>query len=209
MSVNGVTSAQAAATYAGYAKTGAAKDTTAAENSAKKTTENSGVVYEPSKDKVTDSAKKTYKPNTALVNQLKADAEQRAASFRNMVEKMMSKQTNSYGQANDIWKFLAGGKYTVDAATKLKAQQDISEDGYWGVNQTSDRIVQFATALTGGDPDKIEEMRSAFLKGYKQAEKTWGGSLPDISRRTYDAVMKKFDKMKADANKAADPSQTE
>lgn len=209
MSVNGVTSAQAAATYAGYAKTGAAKDTTAAENSAKKTTENSGVVYEPSKDKVTDSAKKTYKPNTALVNQLKADAEQRAASFRNMVEKMMSKQTNSYGQANDIWKFLAGGKYTVDAATKLKAQQDISEDGYWGVNQTSDRIVQFATALTGGDPDKIEEMRSAFLKGYKQAEKTWGGSLPDISRRTYDAVMEKFDKMKADANKAADPSQTE
>lgn len=209
MSVNGVTSAQAAATYAGYAKTGAAKDTTAAENSAKKTTENSGVVYEPSKDKVTDSAKKTYKPNTALVNQLKADAEQRAASFRNMVEKMMSKQTNSYGQANDIWKFLAGGKYTVDAATKLKAQQDISEDGYWGVNQTSDRIVQFATALTGGDPDKIEEMRSAFLKGYKQAEKTWGGSLPDISRCTYDAVMKKFDKMKADANKAADPSQTE
>lgn len=206
MSVNGVTSAQAAATYTGYAKTGAAKDTTAAENSTNKTTENSGVVYEPSKDKVTDSAKKTYKPNTALVNQLKADAEQRAASFRSMVEKMMSKQTNSYGQANDIWKFLAGGKYTVDPATKLQAQKDIAEDGYWGVNQTSDRIVQFATALTGGDPDKIEEMRSAFQKGYKQAEKTWGGSLPDISKRTYDAVMEKFDKMKADANKAADPA---
>ena len=36
-------------------------------------------------------------------------------------------------------------------------------------------------------------MRSAFEKGYKQAEKTWGGKLPDISQKTYDAVMKKFD----------------
>ena len=38
-------------------------------------------------------------------------------------------------------------------------------------------------------------MREAFLKGYKKAEKTWGGKLPDISQRTYDAVLDKFDKL--------------
>lgn len=100
------------------------------------------------------------------------------------------------------WSFLSKGDFTVDPATKAQAQQDISEDGYWGVNKTSDRIVQFATALTGGDPDKIEEMRDAFIKGYKQAEKTWGGKLPDISQQTYDAVMKKFDDMAAAAKTA-------
>ena len=38
-------------------------------------------------------------------------------------------------------------------------------------------------------------MRSAFEKGYKQAEKTWGGELPDISKQTFDAVMKGFDEL--------------
>jgi hypothetical protein len=42
-------------------------------------------------------------------------------------------------------------------------------------------------------------MREAFKKGYAQAEKTWGGSLPEISQKTYDAVMEKFDKLAADA----------
>ena len=195
MSVNGVTSTQAAAAYS-YSATSenkVAEETKAAEtnDSSKK---DSGVVYEPSTDTV-PSVKKTYTPNTDLINKLKADADARTAQLRSLVEKMMSGQANAYGKANDIWQFLRSGNYTVDAATKLQAQADIAEDGYWGVKQTSDRIISFANALTGGDPDKIEEMRAAFEKGYKMAEKTWGGSLPDISKRTYDAVMKKFDEL--------------
>ena len=61
------------------------------------------------------------------------------------------------------------------------------------MKQTSDRIVDFAKALCGGEPDKIEEMREAFEKGFKQAEKTWGGELPEISKKTYEAVMEIFD----------------
>ena len=90
-------------------------------------------------------------------------------------------------------------KALTDPATKLQAQADIAEDGYWGVSQTSQRILDFATALTGGDPSKIDEMREAFEKGYKLAEKKWGGNLPDISRQTYDAVLDGFDKMARDA----------
>ena len=191
MNVNGVTSTQAA--YTSY-NTTASQQTTAENTSAQTTGANveSGVVYERSTE---TKATKKYTPDTNLVEKLKADAEQRAASFRSMIEQMMSKQTNAYGQANDIWKFLASGKFEVDPATKLQAQKDIAEDGYWGVKQTSERIIDFATALTGGDPDKVEEMRAAFQKGYKQAEKTWGGELPEISKQTYDAVMKKFDEL--------------
>ncbi len=39
-------------------------------------------------------------------------------------------------------------------------------------------------------------MIAAFKKGFDQATKAWGKSLPDISGRTYDAVMKKFDAWK-------------
>ena len=198
MSVNGVTSIQAAADYS-YNSTSAAKEKTSAEEAATKTTEDTGVIYEHSTDTNTSSTKKTYKPDTALINKLKADADARTSQLRSLVEQMMGKQATTYGNANDIWSFLRSGNYTVDPATKAQAQADIAEDGYWGVGQTSDRIIQFATALTGGDPDKIEAMRDAFKKGYAQAEKTWGGSLPEISQKTYDAVMEKFDKLAADA----------
>lgn len=198
MSVNGVTSTQAAAAYS-YNSTSAAKEKTSAEEATTKTTEDTGVIYEHSTDTNTSSTKKTYKPDTALINKLKADADARTSQLRSLVKQMMGKQATTYGNANDIWSFLRSGNYTVDPATKAQAQADIAEDGYWGVTQTSDRIIQFATALTGGDPDKIEAMRDAFKKGYAQAEKTWGGSLPEISQKTYDAVMEKFDKLAADA----------
>lgn len=194
MNVNGITSTQAAAAYS---YTSGAKENTKTANitDAAAKAEDTGVIYEHTKKAENSSAKKTYKPDINLINKLKADADAKSAQLRSLVEQMMGKQANTFGQANDIWQFLREGNYTVDPATKAQAQADIAEDGYWGVNQTSDRIIQFATALTGGDPAKIKEMRNAFIKGFKMAEKTWGGKLPDISQRTYEAVMDKFDKL--------------
>ncbi|MDE6015956.1 MAG: hypothetical protein K2H41_09705 [Acetatifactor sp.] len=196
MSVNGVTSTQASAAYSYNPTT---ESTAAEKTSSTQKAEEKGVVYEPSKETKTSSTKKTYTPDTNLLNKLKADADARTSQLRSLVEQLMGKQANTYGTANNMWQFLKSGNYTVDAATRAQAQADIAEDGYWGVNQTSDRIISFATALTGGDPDKIEEMREAFKKGYAKAEKAWGGSLPAISQQTYDAVMKKFDDLAAQA----------
>lgn len=160
-----------------------------------------GVVYEPSKDSANVPLKK-YVQNTELVNKMKADAAEHSKQLQNIVQQLMTKQGQTFSVANDMWQFLASGKFEVDAATKAQAQEDISEDGYWGVKQTSGRILDFATALTGGDPSKIEDMRAAFKKGYEQAEKIWGGELPEISKQTYDAVMAGFDKMAEEANSA-------
>ena len=205
MSVKGITNYSA--NYSNYeTQTKPATEKTA-ENSTK-TKADSGVVYEPSKTETAASTKKTYKPDTAMINKLKADAEARTAQLRSLVEKIMLGQGNAIGTADDIWSFLRTGNFTVDAATKAQAQADIAEDGYWGVNQTSDRIVDFAKALTGGDPDKIEEMREAFKKGFKQAEEKWGGELPEISQKTYDAVLEKFDAWAAETTQKAEESTT-
>ena len=199
MSVNGVTSS--INTYDAYQTSQSASAKAAEETTSQSgKTEDSGVVYEPSNNATAKStSKKTYTPNTELVNKLKQDATNRAQQLQSIVEQLLTKQGKTYNTANDIWRTLAGGDFQVDAATKAQAQADIAEDGYWGVKQTSQRILDFATALTGGDPDKIEEMREAFQKGYKMAEKTWGGQLPEISRQTYDAVMAGFDKMAEEA----------
>lgn len=146
-----------------------------------------GVVYEK-------NSSDSYKvKNSDLVAQLKADSEQKTSQLRSLVEKMMQQQGKTIGTADDVWSFLASGDYTVDEAAKQKAQEDISENGYWGVDQTSDRILEFAKALTGGDSSKANDMLDAFKEGYKQATKAWGKDLPDISSKTYDAVLKKFD----------------
>ena len=201
MSVNGITSNQATAAYSYSAAENVKAENAATENTKTESSSvEAGAVYEPSKENAS-APKATYKPDTILINKMKADADARTAQLRSLVEKMMTGQANAYGKANDIWSFLSSGNYTVDPATKKQAQADIAEDGYWGVAQTSDRIIDFAKALTGGDPDKIEDMRAAFEKGFKKAGSAWGRALPDISQRTYDAVMEKFDKMAEEAKK--------
>lgn len=198
MGVNGITGASTASNAYGTYSAVSKKNSEAATDTTKQNTE--GVVYEKSDD-ITSGKK--YVKNAELVAKLKADQESRDAQFRTLVEKMMTKQGAAIGNSDSMWKFLAGGNFTVTAAAKAQAQADIAEDGYWGVNQTSDRILEFAKALTGGDPAKADEMRAAFEKGYKQATGTWGKKLPDISSRTHDAVMKKFDDWKKEGETSA------
>ena len=138
----------------------------------------------------------TKKTDYAMVAKLKADAEQRTSQLRSLVEKMMTKQGTAIANADSMWSFLADGNFTVDEETQKQAQADIAEDGYWGVEQTSDRILDFAKALSGNDPEKADLLIDAFKKGFEDATKSWGKDLPDISQRTYDAVLEKFDKWK-------------
>ncbi len=192
MSVNAVNNTSYASAAAG---TSAAK--TSEQKVSKETQENkqqqTGVVYEKTSSTVnTDYVKK----NSALISQLKADSDARVSQLRGLVEKMMKKQGAAIGNADSMWQFLAGGNFTVSADVKAQAQADIAEDGYWGVEKTSDRILDFAKALSGNDPKKADELLAAFKKGFSQATKSWGKTLPDISQRTYDAVIKKFDAWK-------------
>jgi hypothetical protein len=147
--------------------------------------------------------KMTESERNNLVAKLKSDQEARQNQLMDMVHKLFNKQADTYGQSSDMWKFLASGKFTVDAATKTQAQADIAEDGYYGVKKTSERMFEFAMALTGGDVDKMKEMQSAVEKGYKQAEKTWGGNLPDISKQTLDATNQLFEDYYKEQEEAA------
>ena len=201
MGVNGITGVDQTTYYepTTTAKVAEATEDKTAKNAEAKDTEKAAV-YEKSDIVAASTTNKTYKKNEAVVNMLKNDLESRTNQLKDIVSQMISKQGNAIGQADDIWSFLASGNYTVDEAAKVKAQEEISEDGYWGVKQTSQRILDFANALTGGDPSQIEKMRDAFKKGFDEATKAWGKELPDISKQTYDAVMKGFDEM-AEKNK--------
>ncbi len=74
---------------------------------------------------------------------------------------------------------------SVEKATEL-----ISEDGYFGINKTSQRISDFVINGAGDDIDRLRAGREGILKGFAEAEKAWGGKLPDIS---YETLAKSLD----------------
>lgn len=170
-------------------------------------------VYEKSETSAMDSKapysvnKMSKEERASLVQQLKDDQSARQKSLVDLVNKMMTKQAQTStvasmaagviggnGQNSDeIWKTFADGNFTVDEATKAQAQKDVSEDGYWGVKQTSQRLFDFASALAGDDEATMRKMQDAMLKGFKEATKAWGKELPEISGQTLDAANKLFD----------------
>ena len=201
MNVNGITGTnETSYPYTADTQTDTGQQTATAEEISKDSINSSGVIYEPSDGSAAISSAATISDakklqREAIISQMKADSEARTAQLQDIVEQMISKQGSTYASASgdNMWKILSSGDFTVDAATKKQAQEDISEDGYYGVKKTSDRIVDFAQALAGDDTSKLEDMRQAFIKGYNQATKTWGKELPQISQDTYKAVMDKFD----------------
>ena len=214
MSVNSIGTAAAAYAQQAYG-TPAAKstkqtgksDTTATTSvkdtaSTEKNDRDTAVIYEKQSSGQTDKTTS----HAAIIAQLKADSEARTAQLQSLVEKMMAKQGQTLATADDMWAFLAKGNLKADPETIAQAKKAVAEDGYWGAEQTSDRILSFAKALAGDDPDKADELLNAFKKGYSQATKAWGGDLPSLCSDTYDLVEKKFNEWK---NSTKDTATTE
>lgn len=180
-----------------------AKETAAAEKGSEK-----GAVYEPAKDDTakTDSAKQIYNKTDykKIADQLKADADYRKQQMVNLVAQTLGKQADSQSIVDLFNGKAEPGKglksiyenMKVDQATIDQAKKDISEDGYWGVKQTSDRLVDMAIALSGNDTSKADLLMNAIKKGYEQAAGAWGDKLPDISKQTLDATMEKMEQWK-------------
>ena len=70
----------------------------------------------------------------------------------------------------------------------------MSEDGFFGIDKTSKRMAEFIIKGANGDEDKLRAGREGMIQGYKAAEITWGGELPEISQKTMDAALEMVDK---------------
>ena len=142
----------------------------------------------------------TYKIDKQAVNDAIREANDQSERIRTLVEKLLGQQANSALAASGMkWNKDFFEKLEVDPETAAKAAEEVSEDGYFGVKQTSERLLNFAKAISGGDPSKIDLLRDAVKAGFDAAEKQWGDKLPEISYKTLDAVMKGFDEWEAAA----------
>lgn len=161
----------------------------------------------------------TYTRDTATLSEISKQVDAKLATLRETVEKLVGAQSVKNGEAQGLQYDQILEKYNgklkefyqnleVDEPTRLQAQADIAEDGFWGVKQTSARTIAFAKALAGGDPSKIDILRNAIEEGYKAAEAAWGGQLPEICKQTQAAVLQGLDEWAKEAAQPADQSST-
>jgi hypothetical protein len=103
-------------------------------------------------------------------------------------------KTESYQQASVL--SLADIGYEgkpIAELTQAEATELVSEDGFFGVTQTSERIANFVLMGAGDDVDKLKAGREGILRGFKEAENMWGGKLPDISYETINKAVEMID----------------
>ncbi|MBF0235110.1 MAG: hydrogenase-4 component G [Desulfamplus sp.] len=67
------------------------------------------------------------------------------------------------------------------------------EDGYWGVKKTAGRISDFVLSGAGDDIEKLKAGREGIQRGLKDAEKVWGGKMPDLAYETIDKSIEAID----------------
>lgn len=160
---------------------------------------------EASSEKVTDSytkSEETVSSESGIYSKenIKKTVEeieaQRAQAVQDMLTEMLGKQANAAGLS-----FLklnnSAENYEVTLEDIEDAKASISEGGYWSVDSVAGRIMDMAKTLAGGDATKFEMLKDAVIKGFGGAVSKLGyesmDDMPEISRQTYDEVMKRFD----------------
>lgn len=98
---------------------------------------------------------------------------------------------NFNGQRTLLEKHFLSNLQELKSYRVVSDENQITEPGsifdknhYWGVEKTSQRIGDFVLQGAGDDLERLKAGREGVLRGFKEAEKSWNGSLPDISHET-------------------------
>lgn len=90
-----------------------------------------------------------------------------------------------------------------------EASELVSEEGFFGVDQTSQRVADFVFGFAGDDLDILAQGREGIVKGFEEAEKMWGGELPQISYDTQARTLELIDAKIQAVKDAANPETPE
>jgi len=155
------------------------------------TNQNSSTVKTNFREKISlDEAKE-------LKAQITQNANEMMLKSTSIQTSISSKEDSFAKQYEGFQSFLGDIGYEGKPLAELsqsEAAQLISEDGIFGIKQTSQRVANFVISGANGDEDRLRAGREGMLQGFKEAEKMWGGKLPEISQKTMQAAIEMVDK---------------
>ena len=92
----------------------------------------------------------------------------------------------------------------ITELTPDEAKELVSEDGFFGVTQTSDRVANFVFSFAGDDLELLQKGREGIVQGFEEAKKMFGGELPEISYKTQERTLalidEKINSLKGESN---------
>lgn len=138
----------------------------------------------------------TYSAGTYSRQAIRDAADQRFESMRTLVRQYLNRQGEAAKQVT--------GTESDAVQSAAQAGSNLSQNSDWGVDAVSDRIFQFAMAVSSGDRTSYGALKSAIDKGFQQASKALGGELYGVSQETYKEVIRKLDAWRDDETKSRD-----
>lgn len=81
----------------------------------------------------------------------------------------------------------------ITELTQDEAKELVSENGFFGVKQTSDRVANFVFNFAGDDLELLQKGREGIIQGFEEAKKMFGGELPEISYKTQERTLALID----------------
>jgi len=143
----------------------------------------------------------TEKISKEEANEIRAKIRENANDFAlksvNLEGKLVSGQVDISEAAQDFQTFLQDIGYDGKPIAELSQEEAsalVSEDGIFGIKQTSERIANFVISGAGANEDMLRAGREGMLQGFKDAQDMWGDELPDISQKTMKAALEIVDK---------------
>jgi hypothetical protein len=134
------------------------------------------------------------KSSPGEIDSILAESQRKADEFLSLIRSLITKQGLEFS------KVVRGEqKLTVEDPKLIEdAKTAIALDGEYGVKKTAENILNFAKSLMNADPSKMDLIRNAIQKGFDAAKGILGGELPEISKKTYDVIMKELDRWQKD-----------
>jgi len=81
----------------------------------------------------------------------------------------------------------------ITELSQEEASELVSEEGFFGIDKTSQRVANFVFNFSGDNLEILEKGREGIVQGFEDAQKMWGGELPQISHDTQAKTLELID----------------
>lgn len=150
---------------------------------------------------------KYYDYDKSTVDKLIAESNSKISAFKEMLQTLLAKQADRNGGVISSEKtgfdaLLENATVGEDGMVHFNREDveaaglgEFDENGYWGVEQTAQRIFDMAIAFAGNDEGLLAKMKDSISQAFGEVEELFGGEgkLPDVSYRTRDRINEMFE----------------
>lgn len=145
-----------------------------------------------------DTFERTHTYDAEKVRSLKETAAAQQTMLKERLMSMISDQTGIYNLS------IANKNFQISDEEIEWAKKAIAEGGEFSVDAVATNIMDMAKALSGNDSAYISLLKKAVDMGFSEAAALFGGEMPDITKDTYNEIMKRFDEWEKEFTEAAD-----